>query len=939
MSDKSPPHAPAQEPSELTSTVVKAGSPPPPPETSLTWPAPSKEGVESPFTAGQSLAGRYTVLDVLGSGGMGVVLAAYDSRLDRRVALKLVLPSGSQLGSAEAGRTRLMREAQVMARLSHPNVVAVYDSGQLEDGSLFIAMEYVQGQTLRQWQAQQPRSWREVLRLYLEAGRGLAAAHAAGIIHRDFKPDNVLVSQSGRVQVTDFGLARAEFSAAPSEQLPPASPQQLARSSHLTLPGTALGTPGYMALEQMQGRPADVRTDVFAFCAALYEALYGQRPYAGETVEEQFRAQREGRLIPPPASSEVPAWVATTVLRGLDTDNQKRPASLEEVLAALEADPQVQRKARARAVLLGSLGLGLVALTAWSWLHRWSVEPSCEHMEQNLAGVWDPAMKEQVRLALVSTGVPYAQDTFTRVASVLDGYAATWAQMRTQVCEAGRTQASQPRGLPLLQEYCLERRRSQLHSLTGALILGMDKELVPRALQAVQSLPPLSDCMDARALIAAVPLPEDRHARDRVEALQQEVDQLAALYKVGKYKAGVARAEQLLQRTEAAAYAPLHAQSLYELARLLVGTGDYQAAEQRARQSISEAARGQDRLQMARGWILLYSVLGDHQARYKEAAFVAPMVEAAVDLANDDIERAAALNTLGSVLKAEGRYQEALDKLERALALWQEKLGPEDPRVADALGTLGNILKALERTEEAREKHERALAVYEKVLGPEHPRTGICLFDLGIALQQLHRNDEALARHERALAILEKALGPEHPTAVAALENLANTLIALGRHEEAREKLERVLTARQKALGPEHPLMVNAFNNLGSALSDMGRYGEAQESFSRALVLAEKTHGPRHPTLVPILLNLGQVLRREGKAAAALPYLDRALALASGYLQAAGQFELAQALWNAGQDRPRARELATQALAYFKGAGDQRLVSEISQWLDSHRLH
>ncbi len=209
MSDSPKQPEPGKEPEEQASTLRRPHLPPQPGlGEAPTWPSAPKDAAAGVLAPGRLLAGRYTVLDFLGQGGMGVVVAAYDSRLDRRVALKLLRPGGKRLLGGGDEQARLVREAQAMAQLSHPHVVAVYDSGTLEDGSLFIAMEYVEGQTLRQWCTRQPRSWRQVLEAYLAAGRGLAAAHAAGLIHRDFKPDNVLVGQDGRVRVTDFGLAR-----------------------------------------------------------------------------------------------------------------------------------------------------------------------------------------------------------------------------------------------------------------------------------------------------------------------------------------------------------------------------------------------------------------------------------------------------------------------------------------------------------------------------------------------------------------------------------------------------------------------------------------------------------------------------------------------------------------------------------------------------------
>jgi serine/threonine protein kinase len=264
MGDEAPdPHAGE----DLTQTVAH-GAPPAP--------------ATSALGRGDRL-GRYVIIDLLGSGGMGVVYTAYDPDLDRRVALKLLRPDrGPSWG--ETGRLRLLREAQAIARLSHPNVIAVYDAGSFGD-QVFVAMEFIEGGTLRQWLEERP-PWREVLDRFLLAGRGLAAAHAAGLVHRDFKPDNVLLSRDGRVRVMDFGLARpiGEPSRMEEWRAPAGSGGNLA--SPLTQWGEALGTPGYMAPEQLRGEASDARSDQFSFCVSLYEALYGERPFLGDSPRE-----------------------------------------------------------------------------------------------------------------------------------------------------------------------------------------------------------------------------------------------------------------------------------------------------------------------------------------------------------------------------------------------------------------------------------------------------------------------------------------------------------------------------------------------------------------------------------------------------------------------------------------------------------------------------
>ncbi len=307
-----------------------------------------------PVVIGGDTIGRYIVLRRLGAGGMGVVYAAYDPQLDRKVALKL-LRTGMGLGQGEA-RARLVREAQAIAQLSHPNVVAVYDVGTATSGEVYVAMEFIEGDTLSQWLTRWDRSWRETLELYREAGRGLAAAHAVGLLHRDFKPDNVLVGVDGRVRVTDFGLARSLVTGSSDEREGMLGPEVAALRVALTATGAVMGTPRYMAPEQLRGADVGAAADQFSFCVALYEALYGLHPMAGHTaikmLEEGARAQ------PPPDDTAVPAWIAPILLRGLDPQAHKRFPSMTALLTEL-AVPVPTRNRRTYVAVLAAAALVL----------------------------------------------------------------------------------------------------------------------------------------------------------------------------------------------------------------------------------------------------------------------------------------------------------------------------------------------------------------------------------------------------------------------------------------------------------------------------------------------------------------------------------------------------------------------------------------------------
>ncbi len=297
--------------------------------------------------------GKFRVEKKLGEGGMGVVLLAMDPALGRRIALKL-LRAGAEANVE--GRARFLREAQVMARLSHENVVIVHEVGEHE-GRAYVAMEYVEGGTLTGWPA--GKSWRAIVDIYLRAGRGLEAAHRAGLVHRDFKPDNVLVGSDGRVRVSDFGLAGFDLEVPVGGATTPARDAE----TGLTRTGALMGTPRYMAPEQHLTQPLDARADQFAFCVALYEALYGVAPFAGTTYAQIVAAVTGGRPPSPPESSPVPPAVRDAVLRGLSRDVEARFPSMSELLAVLDGALETPAPRRRWVLPVAGLGVAAVAIT------------------------------------------------------------------------------------------------------------------------------------------------------------------------------------------------------------------------------------------------------------------------------------------------------------------------------------------------------------------------------------------------------------------------------------------------------------------------------------------------------------------------------------------------------------------------------------------------
>ncbi|WP_437806342.1 serine/threonine-protein kinase [Sorangium sp. So ce1078] len=333
----------------------------------VTLPAP-----DEPLSPGTRV-GRFTVLARAGQGGMGIVYAAYDAELDRRVALKLIAP-----GSFDPeDRARLVREAKVMARLSHPNVVPIYEIGE-HGGSVFVAMEFVDGRTLRDLGREKPRAWEAVLAAGIQAGRGLAAAHQEGLVHRDVKPDNILIGKDGRARMADFGLARLQIE---EGRLPSGGGETGGGSAGvpgdgplhamLTAGGALMGTPAYMAPEQAERLPATAKSDQWSFCATLHEALYGELPFEGEDLHARLDRARRDLLRPAPPGAKVPAWVRTALERGLRARPEERWPRLDDLLDALaeqlarssDIDLTVSRRERIRfGLTIGVVGIVMATI-------------------------------------------------------------------------------------------------------------------------------------------------------------------------------------------------------------------------------------------------------------------------------------------------------------------------------------------------------------------------------------------------------------------------------------------------------------------------------------------------------------------------------------------------------------------------------------------------
>ncbi|MCH9684727.1 MAG: serine/threonine protein kinase, partial [Deltaproteobacteria bacterium] len=543
----------------------------------------------SRLSPGASL-GRYVVLDRLGSGGMGVVYAAYDQTLDRKVAIKLLHADIDAQGSSD-GRARLWREAKVLAQLNHPNVVTVHDVGIVDD-RIYLAMEHVDGDTVTAWLAAQSRSRAEILRVFTTAGTGLAAAHEKGLIHRDFKPDNVMVDAQGRVRVMDFGLARADaddgdrvsfdsypislprHAGATEDSQGPDQGSSDSLSTPLTRGSTLIGTPAYMAPEQWRNHELDARTDQFSFCVALYEALYGVRPFAGGVPGALMMTVCRGEVDPPPAASRVPMWLRRVLLRGLDREPERRFADMGRLLTAVSADPTAARR---RVLALSMVGVVVAAAVGGQRWQQARQLAACERDGTEIERVWSPAREPTLAAALVDGNGALGIATRDRVLPRLASYTEDWKRVRTETC------AHPPEGhvgtqrLAERSTECLEERRQQLDTLLDAIEAG-GRDAMERATRSVAALPDPEDCADEAWLRRRPAPPDDPDVRERIAATRSRLARVTVDRNLGRHAEAARTAEAVLTDAQALGWPPLVAEAHFARGRALQADGQVELA-------------------------------------------------------------------------------------------------------------------------------------------------------------------------------------------------------------------------------------------------------------------------------------------------------------------------------------------------------------------------
>ena len=905
--------------------------------------------------------GRYLIIERLGSGGMGVVYSAYDPDLNRRVAIKLLRSQPGALASQ--GRARLLREAQSMARLSHPNVVAVFDVGVAFD-QVFVAMEFMEGATLGEWLVRTRRT-EDILRVFVDAGQGLAAAHAAGIVHRDFKPDNVMIGRDGRARVMDFGVARdvgkpisdpsigggAESLTSKERAkveldhtLPGQSSGRLASlavSSPLTQEGALMGTPRYMSPEQFRGQPSDARSDQFSFCIALYEALCGQPPFAGDNLGELAMQVFQGNVRAFPSDKKVPKWLRRVLLRGLAVRPQDRYPQLSELLEELS----LERRRRKRRLLLavGSAVVMLSSVIIGGGIYRGQQAlraQRCAEVDAQLAPVFGAAIKAKAHDGLLKTKRPYADDVWRRVESSVQRYLGDWQTMRRDTCDKTFVAGTQSHELHARRLRCLDARLQEVAAFM-TLLSQADEQVLDSAVEQSSDLALLEPCADPHFLQQLVG--EQVAERERIDVLSRELSEARLLHNSGRVQVAKERAQRVLSAAQQTGILPVQARAERELSLIESSSGDLYAAYREAVAAAALGIRGGDFLTASAAFAdLMYLSHATQQAGMVERwqQFAQATLARVVGSTQAKARIAASMDLyLCQQASVARRWQQADEQCGAALRDSERLFGAEAVQVATVLNSLALLHRRQDRFPEAESLYRRALTITEAHLGSEHPRVLPIHENLGYLLELMGKYDEAESEYQQALRIGERAFGPEHQKLYGTLRFLVQLKLRRGQAESAIPLAERAA-----ALLKGTPRAVTGKMLLGNTLARAGRYEDAlrlhQESLDQC---SGKVCGLEMPSRLVAVVD---DLRGLGRDKQALPLLEQALRLlpSSGEaeLRARLQFALAQTLWllDGQKSRERVVDLSDKARKQYLELGRQHKAEadEVADWQKNNKL-
>ena len=766
--------------------------------------------------------GRYRIERGLGSGAMGRLLLGFDPDLQRSVALKLITPA--QASSPEA-RERIVREARAMARLSDPNVAQVYEVGEAE-GQLFVAIEYVDGHDVRKWLDEHARPWDEVLEVFRQAGSGLAAAHDKGIVHRDFKPDNVMLERDGRARVVDFGLA------APGHGDGAAPGQADSGPVELTRTGALVGTPAYLAPEQWEGGGASPKSDQYAFCVSLFEALTGERPFVGSTALDVRDAQQKGAMQAWPRA--VPAWIGRIVRRGLHADPGQRWPDMRGLVATL--DPSRRRR---RFV---GVGVGAALVLALGLAIRPVADP-CESADAPLADVWNDGRRAAIADGIARADQVWGAATASMVTARLEDNAEAWSAAAREQCGARRRAQANPAA-----QACLDDALGRFEGMATALAEGTPSMLVS-AVGRAELLPDPRRCPEAPALAAySADATDPRDVDAMLAAVESSLGATSVHAGASRFGEALAEARRQVQAAvssaEAIGHEPRLAHALWLSGRLHLTDSKTRPAERDLRRALVLAEQADEAPLIAAITSELVYAVGRDRERAREAEDLATQASGMIEALGRPPLLAARLasHRASAIAHApDGDRDRAVELHEQAVATLHETLGPEHPTSVAALGNLAAALNYANRPEDAEIQLRTAVDRAHLVWGDNHPRTAVLLGTLGFSRMRQRDLTGAEKHLRRSLEIREAALGSDHPQVDDARYNLASALRRADRHAEALGLLETGLANLIQRHGASDGRLGPWWTATGESALAIDRHARAREALTAAIRIFERT--------------------------------------------------------------------------------------------------
>lgn len=777
---------------------------------------------------GTTIAG-HVVLAHHAEDVLGPTYVAYDGTRDRKVLLRLIPIA---LESAFAGHQRALVESlAAIAQISHPCVVAIHDVG-LWTGGVYVATEFVDGIALRTWieARDDPFPWREVLRIFREVGRGLVAAHASGVLHRDLSPDHILVGEGGHVKVADFGLAASTDAGDDTTTAALAPLRERLGLADDAVTSALVGALEYAAPEVVAGAAADRKSDQFSFCVALYETLWGERPFVATDRVALAAEYVRGEPRPEPTDARVPAWLRAIVLRGLSIRPADRWPSMERLVRELDRDPaaSIRRWRRALAVVaIFGAGAGAIAWQAER------AEAACAHGAEAFNGVWDQARRAELEQTFLASNAPYAPQNFAATAEVIDTWASTWLEHQVAACEARRTGGELSEELYVERHACLEERQDELRSLL-AVFEAADPQQLDRAALAAESLTPSRTCSRGRVGSRFARVGADAPAIDEpdplVEELRARIDRAWVLLRLGSAEAaGTSIADVALETLSDPA---LRVSVLRLRGGVQRALGRATEAEALLRDAAVLASRAGLDHALVLAWTDLAEVLAPEREREREATHLLDQSRAVMDRSRFDHARWHADIVRGQVAAASGKagdallhYHAAMADLDRlGTAPWartdllvrigtliaeqgdvpaglgylqrahdgvRDRLGPRHPALAEILLAIGDLKAREQHRIEARTSWEDALSIYAEAHGPTSRTTTLTTLAIAKRLREEADGAGALEYDRRALAAIDGG-GDSDPTLrAAALLDQGRTLLALARDGDAQAPLRQ----------------------------------------------------------------------------------------------------------------------------------------------------